>query len=155
MALLVALGSVGMQRTGEMMALTYQHLVVHGNNQQVSLVVPESKTSNGNPQVILLTDHHLVRLVLALRPRRKLARKIWHKSPQADPALGVPVSKLCALRTAAWWRHLPLPAASKPGSYHPSLDSGTCQLAHISWTKVQTRRVFQYRLKCKQRRLRQ
>ena len=56
MTLLIALGLVGLLRTSEILALTHQHLVVHHDHCHVSLVIPTSKTAQGNPQVILLSD---------------------------------------------------------------------------------------------------
>ena len=174
-ALLVVLGFVGMLRTSEMMTLTYQHLVVHPNHQHISLVIPESKTSNGNPQVILLTDQHLVKMVMALRPRRHLSKPIWTKSPQAFRSsfdqlivlLGfhsksyVPYALRRGGATFHFQQHQSLDLTVQQGRWACAktarlyVDSGTCQLAHVSWTKVQSRRVLQYRQKCKQWRLRQ
>ena len=49
MAILILLGFVGVLRTGEILALTYQHLVFHSNQQQISLVIPESKNTAERP----------------------------------------------------------------------------------------------------------
>ena len=83
LGLLIGLGFVAMLRTSEMLALCFQHLVVHRDHRSISLVVPTSKTSAGNPQVVLITDQQLVQLILKLRPRRHLDRPLWPQSGQA------------------------------------------------------------------------
>ena len=61
-ALLLALGFNCLLRTSEMLSLTHRHVVFHPRRTGLSVVIPGSKTSQGNPQVLLVTDHQLVRL---------------------------------------------------------------------------------------------
>ena len=59
-ALLLALGFHCMLRTSEMLSLSHRHVVFHQQNAAASVVIPGSKTSQGNPQVILVEDKKLV-----------------------------------------------------------------------------------------------
>lgn len=60
--LLLALGFNCLLRTSEMLSLTHKHVVFHPRRNGLSVVIPGSKTSQGNPQVLLVTDRQLVQL---------------------------------------------------------------------------------------------
>eukprot|EP00435_Cladocopium_sp_Y103_P049951 s206_g15.t1 len=62
-AILIALGFNCLLRTTEMLHITHSHVVFHPKNKALSLILPGSKTSQGNPQVLLVTDDRLVQLV--------------------------------------------------------------------------------------------
>ena len=175
LGLLIGLGFVAMLRTSEMLALCFQHLVVHRDHRSISLVVPTSKTSAGNPQVVLITDQQLVQLILKLRPRRHLDRPLWPQSGQAFRAafdrlvtrLGfksrtyVPYALRRGGATFHFQVHKNLDLTVLQGRWacprtaRQYLDSGTCQLAHVSWTKRQAKTVLKFRLKGRDWRLRQ
>ncbi|CAK9037583.1 unnamed protein product [Durusdinium trenchii] len=59
-ALLLALGFNAMLRTSEMLSLSHQHVVPHRHGKGMSLIIPGSKTSQGNPQVLLVLDADLI-----------------------------------------------------------------------------------------------
>ena len=59
-ALLIALGFNALLRTSEMLSLSHQHVVPHRGGKGVSLIIPGSKTSQGNPQVLLVHDDALI-----------------------------------------------------------------------------------------------
>ena len=175
LGLLIGLGFVAMLRTSEMLSLTFRHLVLHRDHRSISLVIPSAKTSQGNPQVIQISDHQMVRLICRLQPRRHHDRPLWPRSPgafrsaidQLIPGFGFPSHTYVpyALRRGGstfhfqTFKNLDLTvlqgrwACSRTARQY--LDSGTCQLAHISWTRGQARRVRKYRLKGQQWRLRQ
>jgi hypothetical protein len=52
--------------------LTHQHLVVHDNNLSMSVIIPRSNTSQGNPPVLLVQDLPLVHIAIqVLVPKSK------------------------------------------------------------------------------------
>lgn len=175
LGLLIVLGFVAMLRTSEMLSLTHRHLVVHRDQRSISLVVPTAKTSSGNPQVIQITDHQLVRLIRQFQPKRRQDRRLWGKSPQAFrkafdrlvQGLGFPSRTYVpyALRRGGatfhfqTFKNLDLTVQQGrwacPRTARQYLDSGTCQLAHVSWTRSQAKKVLKHRLKGREWRLRQ
>ena len=50
-----------------MLSLTHQHLVPHRHGKGMSLIIPGSKTSQGNPQVLLVLDAELIGYATSLR----------------------------------------------------------------------------------------
>lgn len=71
-ALMFYLGFFCFLRTSEMLALQCFHLVLHESKPQVTVIVPYAKTSNGNPQVLVLEDPYvwaLARTVVKESPR--------------------------------------------------------------------------------------
>lgn len=80
LALLLALGFNCVLRTSEMLPLTHQHLVVHDNNLSMSVIIPRSKNSQGNPQVLLVQDLLLVHIAIqVLVPKSKAL--LWAQAP--------------------------------------------------------------------------
>ena len=174
LGLLIGLGFIGMLRTAEMLALTFQHLVVHRDQDTVSMVIPTSKTSSGNPQVIQVSDRQMVSMILRLRGNRP-KRLLWPKSGQAfrkafhQLVVGLLFTSHTyvpyALRRGGatyhfqTYRNLDLTVQQGrwacPKTARQYLDSGTCQLAHVHWSRAQTKRVLKYRLKGRDWRLRQ
>lgn len=63
-ALLLAIGFNCLLRTSEMLSLTHRHVVFHQEHTALSIVLPGSKTSQGNPQVILIRDQPLIDVTL-------------------------------------------------------------------------------------------
>lgn len=80
LALLLALGFSCLLRTAEMLALTHHHVVFHPGQRGLSVILPGSKTSQGNPQVLLIDDTDLVALARTIvKPR--CASLLWPHGP--------------------------------------------------------------------------
>jgi len=72
LALLLALGFNCVLRTSKIAPYTHQHLVVHDNNLSMSVIIPRSNTSQGNPPVLLVQDLPLVHIAIqVLVPKSK------------------------------------------------------------------------------------
>ena len=79
-ALLLALGFNAMLRTSEMLSLSHQHVVPHRHGKGMSLIIPGSKTSQGNPQVLLVLDADLIAYASSLcRPGERSL--LWSDGP--------------------------------------------------------------------------
>ena len=79
-ALLVAIGFNATLRTSEMLSLSHQHIVLHRQGRGMSIIIPGSKTSQGNPQVILVLDESLIAYAASLiQPQEK--GLIWSEGP--------------------------------------------------------------------------
>jgi len=175
LALLLGVGFHAMLRTSEMMQLTVNHLMIHSSHQAFSVVIPTAKTSQGNPQVLQIKDDTL--LVMAQRVQKALQPKqlLWKAGPHSFRRtfqkllthLGFPVQSYLPYslrRGGATWYYqstLNLDATMTRGRWACQktcriyVDTGTMQLAHLSWTPKQAKRVRQWRLKGVQLRLRQ
>ena len=80
-ALLVAIGFNATLRTSEMLSLSHQHIVLHRQGRGMSIIIPGSKTSQGNPQVILVLDESLIAYAASLiQPQEK--GLIWSEGPR-------------------------------------------------------------------------
>ena len=173
MGLLLALSFCCLLRTSEMLAITNHHLVFHPKQVALSVILPGSKTLQGNPQVLLVEDPQLVHLArTAVSPRCK--QLLWPHGAHACRALFAnliadagfgPNYTPYALRRggATWWfQHtLSIDAVVARGRWacprtaKSYVDEGTMQLANVSWSKQQRRLVLQGRQLCSQVRLRQ
>jgi hypothetical protein len=174
LSLLLALGFNCLLRTSEMLSLTHQHLVVHDSGRAMSVIIPGSKTSQGNPQVLLIQDLPLVHLAQRiLRPRSKTL--LWDQGPhrfreQFSALLGVlgfgphDYTPYCLRRGGATWffqSSLSMDATVARGRWSCArtakgyIDEGTMQLAQTHWSRDQTRLVKRWRRLCKAYRLRQ
>ena len=175
LALLLGLSFHAMLRTSEMMALTKDHLLFHQQHQSLSVIIPTSKTSQGNPQVLQVTDPVLASMAqLSLRSLKR-GRKLWAHGPHAfrrrfqqllqklgfQPHSYYPYS----LRRggATWWYNttLSLDSTVMRGRWANQktcriyVDTGTMQLAHLNWTRKQVRLIRRWRQKGAKLRLRQ
>ena len=174
-ALLLALGFHCMLRTSEMLQLTAAHVRVHPSGTSLSVILPQSKTSEGNPQVLLVDDPTIVQMAAStLRSRSKTAL-LWSRNPSCfrdtfdtilvqlgfKPKTYLPYS---LRRGGATWFYqftLSLDATVLRGRWSCAktarqyIDEGTAQLAHLSWTSKQVKRVRKWRLKGAGMRLRQ
>ena len=152
-----------------MLSLTHQHVVFHPQGNGISLVLPGTKTSQGNPQVLLVTDQRLVQMGRALvSPSSKAL--LWPQGPhQFRLFFAQALNKLrfgtgsytpCCLRRggATWYFQstLSLDATVSRGRWSCSktarqyIDEGTSQLAQVAWTKphqAAVRRWSRYLLK--------
>eukprot|EP00438_Fugacium_kawagutii_P034925 Skav206386 [mRNA] locus=scaffold834:537491:538219:- [translate_table: standard] len=175
MALLLGLGFDAMLRTSEMLNLTVQHLVFHPRKAKVSLVIPTSKTSQGNPQVILVEDAVLVTLAKQVAASQRSSSLIWKGSPQAFRKafekilrkLGFPCGSYYpySLRRGGATFHFQtfsnLDLTVQRGRWACArtarvyIDSGTAQLAHSQWTRSQVDLIKLYRQRGRDVRLRQ
>ena len=175
LAFLLGVGFDAMLRTSELLSLTHQHVLLSPHLTQASLVIPSSKTSQGNPQVLRISDKFLLKLAAAVvKPRSKL-KPLWVGSAsdfrkQFDlvlQRLGFPSKSYVpyALRRGGATYHFlrwgSLDSTVLKGRWACSrtarqyLDDGTAQLAHISWTSSQLRKVKKFREKGLKWRLRQ
>lgn len=175
MALLLGLGFDGMLRTSEMLALTYQHVVIHPRRPCLSLVIPTSKTSQGNPQVVLVNDPILVSMAKELARKKPPKTPIWKGTSYSFRKsfdrilrrLGFPQGSYYpySLRRGGATYHFQtfsnLDLTVQRGRWSCArtarvyIDSGTAQLAHSHWTATQVDLVRRYRRKGRDFRLRQ
>ena len=159
-ALLLALGFNCLLRTSEMLSLTHRHVVFHPRQTGLSVVIPGSKTSQGNPQVLLVTDPQLVRLAKTIVQPTSDAL-LWtagaHQFRRTFDGFLVRLqfssgtyTPYCLRRGGATWyfqSSLSLDATVTRGRWSCSktarqyIDEGTAQLAHASWMPSQWRTV--------------
>ena len=146
----------------------------HPKGNGLSIILPGSKTSQGNPQVLLVTDPQLVRLVRRwLHPRSE--EMLWPKGPhlfrQAFSMfleyLGFAASDYtpyCLRRGGATWHFqatLSLDCTVTRGRWSCTktarayIDEGTAQLAHVSWSRAQRKKVDKWSRYLSKVRLRQ
>eukprot|EP00438_Fugacium_kawagutii_P031800 Skav221085 [mRNA] locus=scaffold6458:44336:48337:- [translate_table: standard] len=173
-ALLLALGFNCLLRTSEMLAITHRHVVFRRNSRAISLVLPGSKTSQGNPQVLLVTDGPLVALARqmvrpasdrllfpagAYRFRQLFAECLVDLGFQRDD-----YAPYCLRRGGATWFFqcsLSYDATIARGRWacvrtaRQYIDEGTMQLAHVAWTRAQRRLIKRWQAVCRDERLRQ
>lgn len=173
-AFLIALGFNCLLRTSEMLALTHQHVVFHPQGNAISLVLPGTKTSQGNPQVLLVTDQRLVQMGRALVSSASKAL-LWPRGPhQFRLFFARALQKLhfgagsytpyCLRRGGATWYFqstLSLDATVSRGRWSCSktarqyIDEGTSQLAQVAWTRSQQAAVRHWSRYLLKQRLRQ
>lgn len=175
LGLLLALSFHAMLRTSEMMALTKDHIMFHDQHQSLSVVIPSSKTSQGNPQVLQVTDAMLLSMARASISTLSKGRLLWSQGPHAFrrrfqqllQRLGFAPSSYhpYSLRRggATWWYNttLSLDSTVVRGRWANQktcriyVDTGTMQLAHLTWTPKQVQRIRKWHLKGAKLRLRQ
>ena len=163
--LLLGLAFHCMLRASEMLQLTHElthaHVMVHEAKRALSVILPSAKTSMGNAQVLQVEDPQLVQMAVAIISVKKKKILLWEHGPtrfrdtfqQFLAALGFgPGSYLpySLRRGGATWYYqatLSLDATVVRGRWSCSktvrtyIDSGTLQLAHLSWTSKQTNLV--------------
>ena len=84
MALLLGLGFCCLLRASEMLAVTHHHLVFHTRQRGLSVILPESKMSQRNPQVLLVEDPPLIQMAKAIcRPKSTQLRLTIPPTPFA------------------------------------------------------------------------
>lgn len=173
-ALLLALGFNCLLRTSEMLAITHAHLLFHPRGRSLSVVLPGSKTSQGNPQVILVTDNQLIRLASQLvQPGAEAL--LWTKGPHQFRKFfahclrqlnfsGDSYTPYALRRGGATWHFqtfLSMDLTVARGRWscmktaRTYVDEGTAQLAHIHWSGRQRLAIAHWRRQCRQFRLRQ
>ena len=173
-ALLFALGFHCMLRTSELLALSHRHVLLHRVNSAASIIIPGSKTSQGNPQVILVEDVKLVSFAAAIISSGSGAL-LWSTGAHRFRAFFASCLEECgfgpqdytpySLRRggSTWWfqASLSLDLVVARGRWQCSktarqyIDEGTCQLAHVQWSRRQRRLVAHWRDHCGNFRLRQ
>ena len=82
-AFLLLLGFVAMLRTVEMLTLQYQHLLLHDGEQDITVVIPFAKTSNGNPQIVRCSDPDLWSLLQKLKSQHSHTSYVWPGNPRS------------------------------------------------------------------------
>ena len=170
MGLMLGLGFHCLLRTSEMLELTPQHLMVHRGSRAMSVILPRAKTSQGNPQVLQVDDPQLIALVLQLKSIVSASRGLfpmWGFGAHAFRSsfqrilatLGFPAAPYqpySLRRGGATWYYqatLSLDRTVQRGRWACArtaklyIDEGTMQLAHLNWTKKQSRLVQHWRLK--------
>jgi len=175
LGLLLALGFHCMLRTSEMLQLTGAHVLLHPSGSSLSVVLPQAKTSEGNPQVLLVDDPTIVQMACSTLSSRRKKQLLWaHSSSCFRDTFDTILVKLgfksktylpySLRRGGATWYYqftLSLDATVLRGRWSCAktarqyIDEGTAQLAHLSWTSKQVKRIRQWRLKGAQLRLRQ
>jgi hypothetical protein len=149
-AIVIVLGFNCLLRTTEMLNLTHQHVVVHPRDNGLSIIFPESKTSQGNPPVLLVTDSQLVRLVKRwLQPQSEemLWPKGLHLFRQAFSmfwAFQRPIAPLIVSAGGEGRGTFKQPChwmAQCTKTARAYIDEGTAQLAHVSWSRAQRKKV--------------
>ena len=88
LGLLVSLSFHCFLRTAEMLSLQWNHLLVQSDRQTINVVLPFSKTSEGNPQVLRLENRCLWKVIEELRPSHRPHRLLWPHSVQAFTGFG-------------------------------------------------------------------
>lgn len=76
-ALLLYVGFNCFLRTAEMLALQFCHLPPRHTKAEVAVVIPFSKTSNGNAQVLLVKDVNIWRLTTFLKRSHSSTALLW------------------------------------------------------------------------------
>lgn len=170
LGLVLALGFNCMLRTSEMIQLTGKHLLVHPNRDALSVVLPTSKTSVGNPQVLQVSDSGIVAMAIplleALSAKRR-AKLLWRSGAHCFRQtfqrllrrLGFAADSYLPYslrRGGATWYYqttLSLDATVTRGRWacvktaRQYTDEGTMQLAHVTWSSDQCRAVNRWRKK--------
>eukprot|EP00435_Cladocopium_sp_Y103_P031810 s2315_g8.t1 len=174
LALLYALAFNCLLRTSELMALTHRHVVMHDDGKAASVILPGSKTSQGNPQVLLVTDRQLLRLISSL-VRGRAKSLLWPQGPYAfRQQFADHLNELqfgrhdytpyCLRRGGATWffrSSLSMDATVARGRWACAktakqyVDEGSMQMAQIQWTKEQQASVRRWQRQCRAYRLRQ
>ena len=155
-AVLIAIGFNCLLRTSEMLGLTHKHVVFHPQGNGMSVILPGSKTSQGNPQVVLVTDSKLISFARVVIDPSKTAL-LWNEGAHRFRALFSSLlealgfkadsyTPYCLRRGGATWHFqssLSLDATVTRGRWSCTrtarayIDEGTAQLAHVSWSHQQ------------------
>ena len=77
LAILLILGFRCFLRTNEMLHLQWNHLLVLPGQQCINLILPFSKTSQGNPQVLRVEDPLVLQLLQRFRPAADSPAMLW------------------------------------------------------------------------------
>lgn len=143
-----------MLRTSELLSLTHGHIMVHDSQQAMSVVLPTSKTSEGNPQVLQVEDPVLISMAKELLRRKRKQQLIWTRSTGSfrqtfqdllqglgfQPQSYFPDSLRRGGATWYYQRTLSLDATVMRGRWSCRktariyIDSGTLQLTHLTWS---------------------
>ena len=174
LALLLALGFSCLLRTSEMLALTHKHVVFHPDGRAMSIILGSSKTSQGNPQVLLVEDGPLITFAQTVIDPT-CSQLLWDGSSthfrqrfqelldqlQFSSGSYHPYSLRRGGATWFFQTSLSIDATVARGRWSAAatakqyIDEGTAQLASLTWTKAQSARVRKWCQKCRKLRLRQ
>ena len=169
LAVLFTLGFRCFLRTNEMLALQWNHLISTSDRLALNLVLPFSKTSNGNPQVLRIEDVATVRLVQQFRSVSDPRALLWphtlqrfHRTwKQLISCLGFSAATYSPYgirRGGATYFFLEygnLDATVARGRWSNArtakiyIDSGALALSEMDWNSRQKRRVRKWALKFK------
>lgn len=165
-ALLVAFGFNCLLRTSEMLAITHRHVVFHQGNAVLSLVLLGSKTSQGNPQVLLVTDPSwFVWLdVFFGQTNAHVFRRLFTSYMGELGFQPQDYAPYCLRRGGATWHFqttLSYDSTIARGRWssvraaRQYIDEGTMQLAHVAWNRSRRRSIRRWQTYCRDFRLRQ
>ena len=160
-ALLLYIGFNCFLRTSEMLGLQFCHLLPHHTKPEVAVVIPFSKTSNGNAQVLLVKDDRIWRLTDALKSVQSNTALLWAGTPNMFRATWARILQCLDFqgddytpygirRGGATWYFLEtasLDATLSRGRWATSktarsyIDDGTLTLAQQQWSVAQRRNV--------------
>ena len=148
-------------RTSEMLALQFCHLLPHHTKPEVAVVIPFSKTSHGNAEVLLVKDERLWRLTHALKAKKGITAPLWAGTPGLFRSTWARLLECLEFRPddytpygvrrgGATWYFLEtasLDATLARGRWATSktarsyIDDGTLTLANQHWSVAQRRNV--------------
>ena len=154
-----------MLRTSEMLSLTHQHVIPHQRGKGMSIIIPGSKTSQGNPQVIWVLGSALIAYATSLR-RQGEESLLWPEGPHRFRQLFTTLLRQLGFaeddytpyslrRGGATWffqTSLSLDATIARGRWSCGktakqyIDEGTYQLAQVNFTPVQRSTIRSWRL---------
>ena len=166
-SLMLYLGFFCFLRTSEMLALQWCHLILHERRPQISVIIPYSKTSNGNPQVLVFEDTNVWRLACTLQRTNRREAFLWPGRPHRFRCFW---RSLLTLLHFGQEDYVPygirrggascffLETASMDATLHRGrwtcaktakqyVDQGTLAMAKTLWNKAQRRSVRKWSLK--------
>ncbi len=177
LAFLLLLGFSAMLRTVEMLTLQYQHLLLHPGRQELTVIIPFAKTSNGNPQIVRCADPSLWVLLEDLKRSHSPRAYAWPSNPRSfhrtwkdllaclhfDAGDYVPYgirrggATEYFLATGNMDATLHRGRWMTPKTAKQYIDHGTLVLAVHTWSRAQRTKVQKWSTKCAQKftRLRQ
>ena len=157
LALLLALGFNCLLRTSEMLNLTHKHVVLRSNKKAMSVILSSSKTSQGNPQVVLVEDQLLIEFAETVLEAESSELLCSSSAPsfrttfqsllevlKFPPESYYPYSLRRGGATWYFQETLSIDATVARGRWSSAstakqyIDQGTAQLASLTWTKGQT-----------------
>ena len=164
-------------RTAEMLSMQVLHVIPHVAAQRLTIIIPFSKTSNGNPQVVTCDEPRVFQLALTVLRARGKQDYLWPGTPANFRSFWMALLQVVGFSAsdytpygirrggATWFFHV---TASMDSTLHRGrwacartakmyIDQGTLSMAKFLWSRAQRRLVRHWALKgaAQLRRLRQ
>ena len=166
-SLMLYVGFLCFLRTSEMLSLQCLHLIPDARTDRLTVIIPFSQTSMGNPQVLVFEDkfvHALAVTVLSARAPRDFLwpsspgqfRLFWYALLRALGFSATDYSPYGIRRGGATWfflRTASMDATLQRGRWTCNrtarmyVDQGTLAMAEFFWSTQQHRRVRKWTLK--------